>query len=101
MMGVIPGNMQDGSFIVKGKGNPEALFSSSHGAGRVLSRTQAKAQVNIEEFKKSMVGIATGDLQNLIDEAPEAYKNIFDVMDMQKDLVEVVAHVKPILNLKG
>lgn len=54
MLGVIPGNMRDGSFIVKGKGNEEALFSSSHGAGRVLSRSKALSSLNIGEFYEDM-----------------------------------------------
>ena len=103
MMGVIPGNMRDGSFIVYGKGNPDSLWSSSHGAGRVLGRRQAKETLAFDEFKTTMkeakivARVETGTL----DEAPMAYKNIFEVMDFQKDLVDVVRHVKPILNVKG
>nr|WP_320049972.1 RtcB family protein [uncultured Desulfuromonas sp.] len=101
MMGVIPGNMRDGSFIVEGKGNPEALWSSSHGAGRILSRKAAKDQLNLNEFSRSMNGIVARVTQRTLDEAPEAYKDIFAVMDQQKDLVTVHCHVTPIINIKG
>lgn len=101
MMGVIPGNMRDGSFIVRGKGNPQALFSSSHGAGRVLSRTAAKDTVSLDDFKATMVGIQAKVCDATRDESPFAYKDIFQVMKDQQDLVEVVAHVKPIINIKG
>lgn len=101
MMGVIPGNMRDGSFIVKGKGNPESLYSSSHGAGRVLGRRAAKETLKMEDFKKSMSGIKARVEAGTIDESPAAYKNIFDVMEQQKELVDVVHHIKPIINIKG
>lgn len=101
MKGVIPGNMRDGSFIVSGKGNPDSLWSSSHGAGRVLSRRQAKELVNLEDFKSEMVSVkAKVDLETL-DESPFAYKNIFDVMNQQKELVQVLNHIRPIINVKG
>lgn len=101
MMGVIPGNMRDGSFIVEGKGNPEALWSSSHGAGRVLGRKKAKQTLDADVFVTQMQGIVSGAGEDTLDEAPEAYKNIFEVMDLQKDLVKVLHHVLPILNVKG
>ena len=101
MDGVIPGNMRDGSFIVKGKGNPESLNSSSHGAGRVLGRRAAKETLKMEDFEKSMKGIKAKVGTGTIDESPMAYKNIFDVMEQQKDLVEVMHHIKPIINIKG
>ena len=103
MMGVIPGNMRDGSFIVKGKGNPDSLYSSSHGAGRVMGRKEAKRQLDVEEFKKIMsdADIVARTEEGTLDECPLAYKSIFEVMEQQKDLVEVVAHVRPILNIKG
>lgn len=103
MLGVIPGNMRDGSFIVRGKGNPDSLFSSSHGAGRVLSRSKAKETLNMDDFKATMTeaGVQAKVVPGTLDESPFAYKNIFDVMDMQKDLVDVLHHVKPIINIKG
>lgn len=101
MLGVIPGNMKDGSFIVKGKGNDDSMCSSSHGAGRVLSRTQAIKQLDVNEFHKQMEGITTNHTDSNLDEAPLAYKNIFQVMEAQKELVEIIDHIKPILNIKG
>ena len=101
MMGVIPGNMLDGSFIVRGLGNPDSLYSSSHGAGRVLGRKEAKRKLNVEDFKESMKDIQGKIDKDTLDESPLAYKDIFEVMRLQKDLVEVVAHVKPLINIKG
>lgn len=101
MMGVIPGNMRDGSFIVRGKGNPDSLYSSSHGAGRVLGRAKAKQLVDLDDFTLTMDGIVANVSEDTKDESPFAYKNIYEVMELQKDLVEVVAHVRPILNVKG
>jgi len=101
MMGVIPGNMRDGSFIVKGKGNIDSLYSSSHGAGRVLGRKKAKEILKLEDFENTMEGIVANVDAARLDESPFAYKNIFKIMKEQEDLVEVVAHVKPILNVKG
>ena len=101
MLGVIPGNMRDGSFIVSGLGNPDSLFSSSHGAGRVLGRKEAKRKLELEDFKKTMVGIKAKVSEKTLDEAPAAYKSIFQVMRDQKDLVRIVSHIKPIINIKA
>lgn len=101
MDGVIPGNMRDGSFIVVGKGNPESLYSSSHGAGRVLSRSKARKTLNVDDFVKDMEGITARVEEKTLDESSSAYKNIFEVMELQKDLVNVVTYVKPIINVKG
>ena len=99
--GVIPGNMRDGSFIVRGLGNTDALQSSSHGAGRVMSRSRARASLSVDEFFATMEGIVTNHSADTIDEAPNAYKNIYEVMRAQSDLVEVIEHITPILNIKG
>lgn len=102
MMGVIPGNMRDGCFIVRGLGNPDSLYSSSHGAGRVLSRRKAKEQITLEQFEEAMKGIPAATVgQATVDESPFAYKDIFKVMELQEDLVEIVHYVKPIINVKG
>lgn len=101
MLGVIPGNMKDGSFIVVGKGNEDSMCSSSHGAGRVLSRQKALNEIDVDDFHKEMEGIITNHNEHTRDEAPKAYKNIFEVMDMQKELVEVIDRVIPIINVKG
>jgi len=101
MMGAIPGNMRDGTFIVRGKGNKDSLESSSHGAGRVLGRKAAKRELNMEDFTNTMEGVTALVKEDTLDESPEAYKDIFEVMRLQKGLVDVVAHVKPIINIKG
>lgn len=101
MLGVIPGNMRDGSFIVRGRGNKDSLCSSSHGAGRLFSRSQAKKLLSTNEFTEGMGSIVSGACERLLDEAPLAYKNIHDVMGDQKDLVEVVNHVRPLINIKS
>ena len=101
MLGVIPGNMVDGSFIVRGKGNPDSLQSSSHGAGRVLSRRQAKEQLSLEDFQECTRHLVANHSDSNLDESPKAYKSIFEVMANQSDLVEVIDRVIPILNIKG
>ena len=101
MLGVIPGNMRDGSFIVKGKGNPDSMCSSSHGAGRVLSRKKAKATLDLDEFMTESAKLVTNHTEKMLDEAPGAYKDIFEVMELQSDLVEVVDRVIPLINIKG
>ena len=99
--GIIPANMRDGCFLVQGLGNKEFLESSSHGAGRKLSRGEAKKTITFESFKKSMEGIVGNVTQNTLDESPFAYKNIFDVMEKQKESVEIISHITPIINWKG
>ena len=101
MLGVIPGNMRDGSFIVEGKGNSNSLFSSSHGAGRTMSRTAARNSITMSDFKKSMDGIQAKVHDGTLDESPFAYKDIWKVMDLQKDLVEVKHYIKPLINIKA
>ncbi len=101
MLGVIPGNMRDGSFIVEGQGNEDSLCSSSHGAGRVLGRRKAKETLCLEEFITEMSGITARVAEKTLDEAPGAYKNIFEVMAQQSELVKVLHQVKPIINVKG
>lgn len=100
MLGVIPGNMRDGSFIVRGKGNPESLYSSSHGGGRVMSRKAVCQKFGVEEFAAEMVGITAKVDESTLDECPMAYKDIFEVMELQKDLVDVIHRIRPIINVK-
>ncbi len=100
MRGVIPGNMRDGSFVVIGKGNTDSLASSSHGAGRVMSRVKAKKNISMEAFEASMRGITGTVDENTLDESPFAYKDIFEVMRLQDDLVEVEEHIKVLINVK-
>jgi tRNA-splicing ligase RtcB (3'-phosphate/5'-hydroxy nucleic acid ligase) len=101
MRGVIPGNMRDGSYIVIGRGNPQALWSSSHGAGRALGRKQAQRQISMTQFNDSMDGIVARIDRTTLDEAPSAYKNLDTVMALQEDLVTILHHVRPLINIKG
>lgn len=101
MMGVIPGNMRDGSFIVEGKGCEASLCSSSHGAGRVLGRAKAKKLLDLEDFQITMEGIVANVQAGTLDESPMAYKDIFTVLNEQEECMEIKYHVKPILNVKG
>ena len=102
--GIIPGSQGTASYIVQGKGNPESFMSCSHGAGRKMSRTKAKATLNLEEQQKILdeQGIihAVRNKCNL-DEAPGSYKDIKTVMEEQKDLVDIVVELKPMAVVKG
>ncbi len=102
-LGVIPGSMAASSFIVRGTGNPLSYESCSHGAGRRLGRNQAKSQLTGASLRKAMAGKAWDDTMaaELVDEHPEAYKDIHQVMVDQADLVEVVHELRQVLNLKG
>lgn len=101
MIGVIPGNMVDGSFIVRGRGSSDSMNSSSHGAGRVLSRRKAKDTLDLEEFISSTAHLIANHSDSNLDESPLAYKNIFDVMEQQSDLVKTLDRIVPIINIKG
>lgn len=104
MLGVIPANMRDGVFIVRGRGNPDSLCSSSHGAGRVMSRSKAKKTFSLDDFQEQMGSINPDGFtvdEKRIDEAPSVYKDINEVMKNQTDLIDVIDHVKPLVNVKG
>lgn len=98
--GIIPSNMRDGSFLVKGKGNKSFLESSSHGAGRRLSRSEARKTLSIKKLKKSMEEekIISGFNKFVLEESPEAYKDINKVLEAQKKSVKIIRHLKPIIN---
>ncbi len=100
-IGIIPGSMGTASYIVNGKGNPDSYESCSHGAGRVMSRKQAKKTISKEKLQKTMKETYTDVSMKFVDEAPEAYKDINKVVDNQKDLIEVLYKLKPIITLKG
>jgi tRNA-splicing ligase RtcB len=100
-MGIIPGSMGARSFIVRGLGNPQSFNSCSHGAGRVMSRTQAKKVFSIDDQIAATEGVECRKDAGVIDEIPHAYKDIDKVMDAQKDLVEVVHTLKQIVCVKG
>ena len=99
--GIIPGSMGTRSFIVKGKGNPESFNSCSHGAGRRMSRTEAKRKFTTEDLCAQTAGVECRKDLGVVDEIPHAYKDIAAVMNHQSDLVEVVAEIKQVLCVKG
>lgn len=100
-LGIIPGSMGAKSFIVRGKGNKESFCSCSHGAGRKMSRTQAKKIFTLEDHAKATAGIECRKDEGVLDETPGAYKDIDAVMNAQNDLVEIVATLRQILCVKG
>lgn len=100
-LGIIPGSMGARSFIVRGLGNEESFCSCSHGAGRIMSRTQAKKMVSLDEHIKATEGVECRKDADVVDETPAAYKNIDDVMAAQSDLVEVVYTLKQVVCVKG
>jgi tRNA-splicing ligase RtcB len=101
VMGIIPGSMGAKSFIVRGLGNKESFDSCSHGAGRVMSRTQAKREVTVAEHVAATEGVACRKDEGVIDESPRAYKPIEAVMAAQADLVEIVHTLKQVVCVKG
>ena len=99
---VIPINMRDGILICTGKGNPEWNYSAPHGAGRLMSRTKAKENLNMEEYKKAMAGVYTTSVNEAtLDEAPMAYKALEDIIDVIRESVDVIDVMKPIYNFKA
>ncbi|MBB6482384.1 RtcB family protein [Spirochaeta isovalerica] len=112
-MGIIPGSMGTASYIVRGLGNPESFMSCSHGAGRIMSRTKACRELSVDECNAAMgdivfdrwrmVGKGNRKNRHMLDlgESPLAYKNIDDVIDAQRDLVEPVVKLKPLGVIKG
>ncbi len=100
-LGIIPGSMGTGSFIVEGLGNPESFCSCSHGAGRVMSRGQAKKLISLEDHKAAMQGIEARVDEGVLDESPAAYKDIGAVMDAQQDLVRIRHRLRQVVNVKG
>jgi tRNA-splicing ligase RtcB len=100
-LGIIPGSMGVRSYIVRGKGNPVSFNSCSHGAGRAMSRGQAKKQFTLEDHAKATAGVECRKDAEVIDETPGAYKDIDAVMAAQQDLVEVVYTLKQVVCVKG
>ena len=101
---IIPINMRDGSLICIGKGNTDWNYSAPHGAGRLMSRSEAKQSITLSEFKKTMkeAGIySTSVNQSTIDESPMAYKPMQEIIDNIKDTVEIIDIIKPIYNFKA
>ncbi|MCE9572327.1 MAG: RtcB family protein [Deltaproteobacteria bacterium] len=100
-LGIIPGSMGARSFIVRGKGNPESFCSCSHGAGRAMSRNEAKRRFTVEDHAAATAGIECRKDADVIDETPAAYKPIDKVMAAQEDLVEIVHELRQVVCVKG
>ena len=100
--GIIPGSMGTRSYIVIGLGNPESFHSCSHGAGRKMGRKDASRRLSLKGEQAKMNGIVHG-LRNVsdLDEAPGAYKDIDQVMESQRDLVEIQVRLRPLGSIKG
>ena len=99
---LIPINMRDGSVLAIGKGNPDWNFSAPHGAGRILSRTAAKEQLSLEEYRREMAGVYTTSVSEAtLDEAPMAYKRLEDIIGVIRESVDVIEVLKPIYNFKA
>ncbi|GAA5613049.1 RtcB family protein [Streptomyces platensis] len=99
--GIIPGSMGTGSYIVKGLGNAASFNSASHGAGRKMSRNQAKKRFSTRDLEEQTRGVECRKDSGVVDEIPGAYKPIEKVIDQQRDLVEVVAKLKQVICVKG
>ena len=99
---LIPINMRDGSILAIGKGNPEWNFSAPHGAGRIMSRTEAKAKLSLNEYKSVMNGVySTSINEETLDEAPMAYKSLSDIVEVISDTVKIIDVMKPVYNFKA
>jgi tRNA-splicing ligase RtcB len=99
--GIIPGSMGTGSYIVKGLGNAKSFNSASHGAGRRMSRNAAKRRFTTKDLEQQTQGVECRKDSGVVDEIPGAYKPIEQVIDQQRDLVEVVAKLKQVVCVKG
>ncbi len=100
-LGIIPGSMGARSYIVSGKGNPDSFNSCAHGAGRVMSRTQARKMFNKEDLAVQTTGVECRKDKAVVDEIPAAYKDIDTVMENQTDLVDIVHTLKQVICIKG
>jgi tRNA-splicing ligase RtcB (3'-phosphate/5'-hydroxy nucleic acid ligase) len=100
-LGIIPGSMGARSFIVRGLGNPDSFCSSSHGAGRVMSRNEAKRRFSLEDHAAATAGVECRKDAGVIDETPAAYKSIDQVMHAQRDLVEIAHTLRQVICVKG
>ena len=99
---LIPINMRDGSVLAVGKGNPEWNFSAPHGAGRIMSRTAARRDLDLDEYRKEMADVYTTSVNEAtLDEAPMAYKSLPDIIDVIGESVEIIEVLKPIYNFKA
>jgi tRNA-splicing ligase RtcB len=100
-LGIIPGSMGTRSYIVRGLGNPDSFHSCSHGAGRAMSRGEAKRRFTLEDHAAATVGVECRKDESVIDETPGAYKDVDAVIAAQTDLVQVVHTIKQVVCVKG
>jgi tRNA-splicing ligase RtcB len=100
-MGIIPGSMGARSYIVRGRGNPESFESCSHGAGRLMSRSQARRSISLDQHLAATSHVECRRDAAVIDESPAAYKDIDAVMAAQSDLVEIVHTLRQVVCVKG
>ncbi|MEV4008395.1 RtcB family protein [Actinomadura sp. NPDC049753] len=100
-LGIIPGSMATGTYIVRGLGNETAYNSASHGAGRRMSRNKARKHFTVEDLVEQTRGVECRKDSGVIDEIPGAYKDLETVIEAQSDLVEVVAHLRQLICVKG
>jgi tRNA-splicing ligase RtcB len=100
-LGIIPGSMGTRSYIVRGRGNPESFHSCSHGAGRAMSRAEAKRRFSLADHERATAGVECRKDAEVIDETPGAYKPIDAVMEAQRDLVEVLHTLRQVVCVKG
>ena len=100
-LGIIPGSMGAKSYLVRGKGNAQSFHSCSHGAGRVLSRTEAKRRYTVEDHAAATAHVECRKDAAVLDETPMAYKVIDDVMAAQAELVDIVHTLRQVVCVKG
>jgi tRNA-splicing ligase RtcB len=100
-LGIIPGSMGTGSYIVRGLGSTDSYESASHGAGRRMSRTAAKKAFTTDDLRAQTMGVECRKDNGVVDEIPAAYKDIEEVISAQRDLVDVVARIKQVICIKG
>ncbi len=99
---LIPINMRDGSVLAVGRGNPEWNYSAPHGAGRIMSRGEARKSLDLDEYRREMAGVYTTSVnEHTLDEAPMAYKSLDDIIDVIRETVDVIEVLKPIYNFKA
>ena len=99
---LIPINMRDGSIIAKGKGNEDWNYSAPHGAGRLMGRNEAHKKLNFDEFKEQMKDVySTSVLTETLDEAPNAYKSMNEIIEAIGETVDIIDIIKPIYNFKA
>ena len=100
-LGLIPGSMGTGSFVVRGLGNPESYYSAAHGAGRRMSRNRARKTFTLEDLAAQTRGVESRKDRGVLDEIPGAYKDLDEVLAAQKDLVTIEVRLRTLLCVKG